>query len=193
MLPCGFLQTRRSEETLTKEVPRKPRTRASSAQDPKEFKIQSEHSESDEDLIEYHVPGRTLEIESRIVSNTNPVASTRSGRTANLPGVEPVSEKDGECHVQEKLVNDTNLPEPVERNSLDLLEAEVVEALEDESEGEIERENDQEKAVERENDQEEFAGDHNKSAENSNGIDARDNVSSQKESAISGIAKNGST
>lgn len=190
LLPCGFLQTRRSEETLTKEVPRKPRTRASSAQDSKEFEIQSEHSESDEDLIEYHVPGRTLEIESRIVSNTNPVASTRSERTANLPGVEPVSEKDGEYHVQEKLVNDTNLPEPVERNSLDLLEAEVVdEDLEDESEGEIERENDQEKAVERENDQEEFAGDHNKSAENSNGIDARDNISSQKESAISGIAK----
>lgn len=120
LLPCGFLQTGRSEETLTKEVPRQPRTRASSAQDPKEFEIQSEHSESDEDLIEYHVPGRTLEIESRIVSNTNPVASTRSGRTANLPGVEPVSEKVGECHVQEKPVNDTNLPEPVERNSLDL-------------------------------------------------------------------------
>lgn len=182
MLPCGFLQTDRSEGILTKEVPRKPRTRASSAQEPKEFEIQSEYSESDEDLIEYHVPGRTLEIESRILSNTNPVVSTRSGRTVNLPGVEPVSEKDVECHVQEKPVNDTNLPEPVERNPLDLIEAEVVgEDLENESGGEIDRENYQKEAVEGESDQEEFAGDH-KSAENSNGKDGKDNVS-----VISGI------
>lgn len=84
LLPCGFQQTDRSEEILTKEVPQKSRTRASPSKEPKEFEIQSELSESNKDLIEYHARGRTLEIKSRsrIVSNTNPVVSTR--RTVDL-------------------------------------------------------------------------------------------------------------
>ncbi|XP_051503420.1 uncharacterized protein K02A2.6-like [Myxocyprinus asiaticus] len=126
-----------------------------SAKEPKEFEIQSEHSESDEDPIEYHTPIRTLEIETRIVSKTKPVTSLRIGRTVNLPGVEPVSEQVAEYLIQQEPVNDTNLPEPVERNLLDFPEV-VGEDLEDESEREIEGENDQV----------ESAGDHNKSAEN---------------------------
>lgn len=128
-----------SEETLTKEVPQKPRTRTVSAREPEEFEIQSEHSESDDDPIEYNVPERILEIETRIVSNTNPVTSSGSGRTVNLPNVEPVSEKDAEYLIREEPVSNANLPEPVEGNVMDLSEDEVVdEDLEEESERGIE-------------------------------------------------------
>lgn len=170
LLPCGFLQTSMPGETLIKEVPRKPKTRTSSAKEPEELEIQSEHSESDEDLIEYHVPGRTLEIETRIVSNTNPGTSTRSGETVNLPVVEPVSENDGES-IGEEPDNDTSLPEPVKKNEMDLPEVEVVDDdLEDESERDLEGRNDQEQS----------AGDCDKSTEKSNGEDARDSSLSQK-------------
>lgn len=85
------------------------------------------------------------------------VTSPRNGRTVNLPGVEPVSEQDAGDPLRQEPVNDTILPEPVERNLLYLPEVEaVVEDLVDGSEREIERKYEAEST------------DNNKSADNPN-------------------------
>lgn len=74
-------------------------------------------------MIYCYTPERTLEIETRIMSNTNPVACIRNRQTKNLPSVETAIEPSTECPIQHEPIND-NLPEPVERNIPYLPEAE---------------------------------------------------------------------
>ncbi|XP_073687078.1 uncharacterized protein [Garra rufa] len=107
LLPCGFLQPRKSESQSEQEVVRRPRTRTS----PNDEEIQetesiSECSESADEQILCYVPERILGSETQIITGHSPCV--REDAT-DLPVFDPTGEN---LPAQEPV--ESNLEEPVE-------------------------------------------------------------------------------
>ncbi|XP_058605567.1 uncharacterized protein LOC131523297 [Onychostoma macrolepis] len=151
----------------------------------------SEPSESDHDPVDYYDAGKFFEIETRILSNSEPIPSSKSRSAVHLPGAEPVMEKDEGHPISTELVDKGNLPEvetsnpqeanhptleqPVESSLSDLPEVEVLDGSSvDKSEKEVVHMTDQEKSDA-----------DSESSENSSRKDEGSNHSIQRESGIS--------
>ncbi len=190
LLPCGFLSTTAPDESVERKVIRKPRTRARCAEEPDESGSLSEHSESDHDPVDYYDPGKFFEIEIRILSNSEPIPSSKSRSAVHLPGAEPVMEKDEGHPISTEPFDKGNLPEvetsnpqeadhptseqPVESSLSNLPNVEVLdESSVDQSEKEMVQMTDQKKP---DTDSE--------SSENSSRKDEGSNHSIQRESCI---------